>query len=112
MCLKPHQDSLLEQIRQLNKVNETLRRDLVEREEWKISDLAHAKKTEDMAKDEMAKMRSVLEESSTENKNLSKSIVRAQAEKEKSERQLKTRIGDLEELLHHRSLLYNCSIHL
>ena len=65
-------DSLLEQIRQLNKNNENIKRELVEREEWKASDLAHAQKCQDQAKDEMAKMRVVLEESSTENAHLSK----------------------------------------
>merc|ERR1712241_792846 len=49
-------------------------------------------------------MRAVLDESGAENKNLARSITRAQCEKEKTERQLKVRIGDLEELLHHSNI--------
>ena len=38
------------------------------------------------------------------NKNRLKNITRAQSEAEKSTRQLKVRIGDLEELLHHSNI--------
>jgi len=97
-------DSLLEQIRQLSTQAHSLRRELVEREQWNASDLEHAKKCEISSKDEMTKMRAVLNESGAENKNLAKAITRAQCEKEKTELQLKVRIGDLEELLHHSNI--------
>ena len=82
-------DKLGEQIRTLHQRNEELRTELVEREEWKKSDLEHAKKNDDFAKIELEKMRKTLEEVKNENNKLSQSVISEQVSKEKIEKHLK-----------------------
>ena len=82
-------DKLGEQIRTLHQRNEELRTELVEREEWKKSDLEHAKKNDDFAKMELEKMRKTLEEVKNENNKLSQSVISEQVSKEKIEKHLK-----------------------
>ena len=82
-------DKLGEQIRTLHQRNEELRTELVEREEWKKSDLEHAKKNDDFSKMELEKMRKTLEEVKNENNKLSQSVISEQVSKEKIEKHLK-----------------------
>ena len=75
-------DKLGEQIRTLQQRNEELRTELVEREEWKKTDLEHAKKNDDFAKLELEKMRKTLDEVKNENHKLSQSVIGEQVSKE------------------------------
>ena len=82
-------DKLGEQIRTLQQRNEELRTELVEREEWKKTDLEHAKKNEDFSKLELEKMRKTLDEVKNENHKLSQSVIGEQVSKEKIEKHLR-----------------------
>ena len=82
-------DKLGEQIRTLQQRNEELRTELVEREEWKKTDLEHAKKNDDFAKLELEKMRKTLDEVKNENHKLSQSVIGEQVSKEKIEKHLR-----------------------
>ena len=82
-------DKLGEQIRTLQQRNEELRTELVEREEWKKTDLEHAKKNDDFAKLELEKMRKTLDEVKNENHKLSQNVIGEQVSKEKIEKHLR-----------------------
>jgi len=92
-------DTLNEQIRKIQQKNDELRREIEQRDEWKVSEIHQMEEKVSEAVNEMSLMRSELNSAQKENSILSSNLIREQNNHEKHENTLKQKIADLEENL-------------
>jgi len=92
-------DTLNEQIRKIQQKNDELRREIEQRDEWKVSEIHQMEEKVSEAVNEMSLMRSELNSAQKENSILSTNLIREQNNHEKHENTLKQKIADLEENL-------------